>query len=259
MKKVKLQIVCRKEILGKEINFYGSIENPYFLPSDIANWLGISNYRQMIKSAELSDDQKGVFLIDTLGGEQEKVFVNEDGLYDTLMASRKKESKPLKNEIKKYLKQIRLTGGYIPISKEDSPELIMAKALKIAEKTIQEKNTIISELKPKAQAYSDLMDSDGYLQFIDVAGMVEIGRTKLMDFLRKNKVLTRQSNYNVPYGRFRNNGMFKVVVEETRHGKIGSVTLVSPKGLNYIYKLINKKDMQDEFDLEKLQEAHANA
>lgn len=259
MKYEKLEVVCRKEILKKEINFYGSIENPYFLPLEIATWLGVSNYRQMIKSADLSKDQKGVFLIDTLGGEQEVVFVNEDGLYDTLMASRKPESKPLKREIKSYLKQIRITGGYIPIKEEDSPEMIMAKGLKIADETIRKKDLIISELKPKADAYDDLMDADGWLQFLDVSGVVEIGRTKLMDFLRRNKVLTKQSNYNVPYGRFRTNGMFKVIVEETRHGKVGSVTLVSPKGLDYIYKLIHKKNMENEFDTSKLKEVSANA
>lgn len=59
----KLSIVCRKEILGKEINFYGLIENPYFLPSEIAEWLGVKNHRQMILSADLLEDQKGVFLI----------------------------------------------------------------------------------------------------------------------------------------------------------------------------------------------------
>lgn len=34
-------------------------------------------------------------------------------MYDVLMASRKKEAKPFRREIKKYLKSIRLTGAAI--------------------------------------------------------------------------------------------------------------------------------------------------
>jgi anti-repressor protein len=230
----------------------------YFVAKDIAVSLKYTNTNKAIK-----DHCKKAIMAwgnDSLGRRQEYKVIPKSDIYRLIVRSKLPDAEEFESWLfEEVLPQIEMTGGYIPISEEDSPELIMAKALKIAEKTIHEKDAIISELQPKAQAYSDLMDSEGWLQFLDVSGMVEIGRTKLMDFLRKNKVLTRQSNYNVPYGRFRNNGMFKVVVEETRHGKVGSVTLVSPRGLHYIYKLINKKNMQDEFDLEKLVEVQANA
>ena len=35
-----LQVVAETEILGKQIKMYGSIENPYFVASDVAEWLG---------------------------------------------------------------------------------------------------------------------------------------------------------------------------------------------------------------------------
>lgn len=73
----KLSIVCRKEILGKEINFYGSIQNPYFLPSGIAEWLDVKNHRQMVKSADLSEEQKGVFLIDSLGANKKQQWLQK--------------------------------------------------------------------------------------------------------------------------------------------------------------------------------------
>ena len=40
MNKEMLQVVTEKEILGKQIKLYGSIENPYFVASDVAEWLG---------------------------------------------------------------------------------------------------------------------------------------------------------------------------------------------------------------------------
>lgn len=265
--KEKLGVICRKEILGKEINFYGSIENPYFLPSEIAEWLDVKNHRQMIKSADLSDEQKGVFLIDSPGGEQETTMITEDGLYDVLMLSRKPLARPLKKEIKSYLKQIRLTGGYIETDREaefvdkyfpsftEETKLSMIQDLR---KQNAEYKQRITELEPQAQAYSDLMKADGYLQFIDVAALVEIGRNTLFQFLRTCKVITKQSNYNVPYGRFIKNGMFRVVIHKSENGHISSVTMVSPKGLNYIYKLMKNKDVLEDFNttalLQKIKE-----
>lgn len=257
----KLELVCRKEILGKEINFYGSIENPYFLPAEMAKWLDVKNHRQMIKSADLSDEQKGVYLIDSLGGEQETTMITEDGLYDVLMLSRKPLAKPLKKGIKEYLKQIRLTGGVIESDREaefvdkyfpsftEETKLSMVQDLR---RKNEEYKKQIADLEPKAQAYLDLMTAQGYLQFIDVAAMVEIGRNTLFQFLRKCKVLTKQSNYNIPYGRFAKNGMFKVITSQSENGHISSVTMVSPKGLNYIYKLMKKKDVLDSFSTSTL-------
>lgn len=183
------------------------------------------------------------------------------------MLSRKPLARPLKKEIKNYLKQIRLTGGYIESDREaefvdkyfpsftEETKLSMVQDLR---KQNAEYKKQIADLEPKAQAYTDLMTAQGYLQFIDVAALVEIGRNTLFQFLRKCKVLTKQSNYNVPYGRFSKNGMFKVITSRSENGHILSVTMVSPKGLNYIYKLMKKKDVLDEFNttalLQKIKE-----
>lgn len=44
---------------------------------------------------------------------QEYWFLTEDGLYEVLMQSRKPKAKEFKKEVKKILKSIRKTGGYI--------------------------------------------------------------------------------------------------------------------------------------------------
>ena len=40
-------------------------------------------------------------------------FLTEDGLYEVLMQSRKPKAKEFKKEVKKILKSIRKTGGYV--------------------------------------------------------------------------------------------------------------------------------------------------
>ena len=75
----------------------------------------------------------------------------------------------------------------------------------------------------------------------------------MKNYIRKKcKILTKQSKHNVLYGRFIKNGMFKVVTSRSENGHISSVTMVIPKGLNYIYKLMKKKDVLDEFNITAL-------
>lgn len=250
-----LTVIQETEILGKKIQMYGSIESPWFMATDVAIWIEHSNARSMIKTVD--QDEKGVKNVYTLGGIQSKWFLTEDGLYEVCMQSRKPIAKQMKKEIKSYLRQIRLTGGAIETNREaefidkyfpsftEETKLSMVHDL---QKQNEEYKKQITNLEPKAQAYTDLMTAQGYLQFIDVAALVEIGRNTLFQFLRKCKVLTKQSNYNVPYGRFSKNGMFKVITSRSPNGYISSVTMVSPKGLNYIYKLMKKKNVLDEFN-----------
>lgn len=262
-----LTVIQETEILGKKVKLYGNVVTPLFEASEVAGWLSISNVSQMLKQAEVTDEDKGIFLKYTLGGNQKSLFITEDAMYEVLMSSRKKEARPMRTEIKRYLKQIRLTGGavesgresefidkYFPTFNEDT-KLSMVKDLLDQNQRYKDQ---IERLEPQAKVYVDLMTAQGYLQFIDVAAMVEIGRNKLFEFLRRCKVITKQSNYNVPYGRFTANGMFKVITSKSKNGHISSVTMVSPKGLNYIYNLMKKKNVLDKFDtatlLSKIQE-----
>lgn len=266
-----LTVFQETEILGKKIKLYGCVETPLFEASEVACWIEYSSSNGKLKVSQMmkmcDGEEKGIYNVDTLGGIQEKWFLTEDGLYEVCMQSRKPIAKEMKKEIKRYLKQIRLTGGtvetgresefidkYFPSFNEDT-KLSMVKDLLDQNQKYKDQ---IEKLEPQAQAYVDLMTAQGYLQFIDVAAMVEIGRNKLFEFLRRCKVLTKQSNYNVPYGKYTTNGMFKVITSKSESGHISSVTMVSPKGLNYIYNLMQKKNVLDKFDtatlLSKIQE-----
>jgi len=234
----KLSIVCRKEILGKEINFYGSVQNPYFLPSEIAEWLNIKNHRQMIKTADLSEDQKGVFLIDSLGGEQETTMLTEDGLYDVLMLSRKPLAKPLKKEIKQYLKSIRLTGAAIP---EGNEEKMVNYYFSNLSSDLQGK--IVNELMEKnrelQQFYDDLLSTEGLYSMNTTAKELKIGRNTLFAYLRGKSIMFYQDNSNVPYQRFMNQGLFRVIESPCPDGKYHPTTYATKKGLEYIRRLLH--------------------
>ncbi len=240
MKQNVLTVIQETVILGKPVKLYRDIENPLFEASDIANWLDIQNVSQMLKQADIPENEKGIFLKYTLGGNQNSLFITEDAMYDVLMSSRKKEAKPFRREIKAYLKQIRKTGGYIPITTQEDDLTIMARAHQILERTIAQKNQLIQQLQPKADTYDMIMASDGTFSMNQVAKQVGMGEYHLFAYLRGKKVLFYEGTDNVPYERFRKNGCFKVVDTISPDGQSHSTTRVTQKGLDYICKIIRK-------------------
>lgn len=106
-----MEILEAREIFGKEFNIYGTLEEPMFLAKDVAKWIEIVNVSQMLKN--IDDEEKGIYNIYTLGGNQDLWLLTENGLYEVLMQSRKPIAKQFKHEVKKILKEIRLQEYYI--------------------------------------------------------------------------------------------------------------------------------------------------
>lgn len=84
---------------------------PWFVAVDICRALDIKNSRNAL--TRLDEDEKGVVLTDTLGGRQEVAAVNEYGLYNIVLSSRKPEVKAFKRWITHdVIPAIRKTGKY---------------------------------------------------------------------------------------------------------------------------------------------------
>lgn len=248
MKQKVLSVIQETVILGKNILMYNSIEEPLFLARDVAEWIDYSKsngkYKvsQMVKTVD--DDEKGIYNVVTLGGIQEATFLTEDGLYEVCMQSRKPIAKLMKKEIKQFLKQIRKTGGYIPINNQDDDLTIMARAHQILERTIAQKDQLIQQLQPKADTYDMIMSSDDTFSMNQVAKQVGMGEYHLFAYLRGKKVLFYEGTDNVPYERFRKNGCFKVIDTVSPDGKSHSTTRVTQKGIDYICKILRKDNME---------------
>ena len=92
----------------------------------------------------VDEDERSKF---NLGRQGDGWFLTENGLYEILMQSRKPIAKQFKKGVKTILKEIRTNGGYIATSQEDTPELIMARALQVAQTTIEKHNARIMQLE----------------------------------------------------------------------------------------------------------------
>lgn len=243
--KIVLEVVAETEILGKNIKMYDSIENPWFMASDIADWLSIKNISQMLKQADIQEEEKGIFLKYTLGGNQKSLFVTEDAMYEVLMTSRKKEAKELRREIKAYLKSIRKTGAAIQPGREEEMVQKYFPSFSKEAQTVMI-NDLIKQNKELKEFYDDLMNTEGLMSINTMAKELGIGEYTLFAFLRRKKVFFYDKDkVNVPYERFRKEGKFSVKETPCHDGNIRSVTYATKKGLDYVRKLLRKDGYYD--------------
>lgn len=86
---------------------------PWFVGKDVCECLDLKNYRTSLDL--LDDDEKGVHSMDTLGGNQTMIIINEAGVYRLVFRSRKPEAERFKRWLAhEVLPQIRRTGEYRP-------------------------------------------------------------------------------------------------------------------------------------------------
>ncbi|WP_416999391.1 Bro-N domain-containing protein [Alistipes finegoldii] len=107
---------------------FGTVRNvvikgePWFVAKDVCDILELTNSRKA--TAGLDDEEKGVTISDTPGGQQSLTIVNESGLYSLILQSRKPQAKAFKKWVtSEVLPSIRKYGYYIsptaPISRKE--------------------------------------------------------------------------------------------------------------------------------------------
>ena len=128
-----------------EIRTAGTADNPLFCLADVCSALGLSakGVNQRLNKEVISN-----YPLETAGGIQQALFVNEDGLYDVILDSRKPEAKVFRKWVTSdVLPTIRKTGGYITATPEMSDAEILAKAVLVAQTTIANRETRIKQLE----------------------------------------------------------------------------------------------------------------
>lgn len=236
-----LTVIQETEILGKDIKMYNSIESPLFLAKDVAEWIdySVSNVSKMLKSVD--DDEKTTRKFCTSGSnyQTEAWFLTEDGLYECCMQSRKPIAKQMKKEIKQYLKSIRLTGAAIPEGREQGMVNYYFSGLS---SDLQGKivNELIEKNKELQTFYDDLMNTEGVYSMNTTAKELRIGRNTLFAYLRGKSIMFYQDGANVPYQRFMDQGLFRVIESPCADGQYRPTTYATKKGLDYIRKLLRK-------------------
>lgn len=96
---------------NKEVRIVLIDNEPWFVAVDICSILEHSNTSMAL--SRIDEDEKGISIVYTLGGEQSVNIINESGLYSLVLTSRKPEAKRFKKWItSEVLPAIRKTGSY---------------------------------------------------------------------------------------------------------------------------------------------------
>ena len=101
-------------------------------------------------------------------------YLTEEQLYDFMLEAKTEKCKPFKKWVThEVLPSIRKHGGYIIANEEESDAEIMARALLVAQKTIEKKNSKIAELTPKAEIYDRFIDKEATWGFRELRKELE--------------------------------------------------------------------------------------
>nr|UWG77968.1 MAG: antirepressor protein KilAC domain [Bacteriophage sp.] len=158
--------------------------DPWFVAKDVCAILGHSNASMALD--RLDDDERAKF---NLGRQGEANIVNEAGLYALVLGSRKPEAREFQRWVThEVLPSIRKAGGYIPTTDTDDDMTILAKAVLVAQKTIDLKNqqlrakdAQIKELEQKAQALDDFTNVKDKLLVRDAAKVLSNSGTPISE------------------------------------------------------------------------------
>lgn len=174
-----------------------------FCGADVAKALGYKNARDA-----LGKHCKGVAKRDTptSSGIQSMSFISEGDVYRLITHSKLPSAERFESWVfDEVLPSIRQQGGYIAATEEDSDEMILARALQIANAKIAERTKQLADTsrklaiaEPKAAFYDSVMDSDGLLSIRDSAKLMKshakgIGQKKLFSLLREDGMIEKRT------------------------------------------------------------------
>ena len=139
-------------------------------------------------------------------------FIPENVFYKLCMKANNEVARKFQDLVcDEILPQIRQTGGYIQSTEEDTDEEIMARALLVAQKTIEKKNLKIKNLEnkiveqqPKVEYHDNVLKSDKLLTTTQIAKDLGISAIKLNAKLKEMGIIYKKSDTWFFYAKYEN-------------------------------------------------------
>lgn len=234
--------VFENEQFGK-IRVVEKNNEPWFIAKDVCKALGLAQVSRAIQKLD-EDEVTNSKVIDSIGREQKVNAISEAGMYSLVLVSRKPEAKAFKRWVThEVLPAIHRTGGYMVAKADETPEETMARAVLIAQDTINRQKQQIADMQPKALFADAVAASHTSILVGELAKLlkqngVEIGQNRLFKWLRENGYLMKTgSSYNMPTQRSMERELFEVKETSITHSD-GHITVqktpkVTGKGQQY--------------------------
>lgn len=185
----------------------------WFVGKDVADTLGYQNGSRDINRHVDDEDRYKVMLFD---GKQNKetIIINESGVYSLILSSKLPSAKAFKHWVtSEILPSISRTGGYIYGQEELSDTELMAKALLVAQRQIEQREQRINALEtankrliPDAEYGRSLQATDG-ITVTSIAKEFGTSAQNLNKILHKLGIQYRQSDQWMLYKKYAGMGL----------------------------------------------------
>ena len=244
---------------------------PLFCLADLCKAINVANHRNVAKRID-EDGVRRMDITDSLGRNQQVLFVTEPGMYEVLLRSDSEKAKPFRKWVcSEVLPSIRKSGGYMVAKVDETPEQIMARALMVAKDTIDRQQAALKQSENKnylLQCQNDALTSMnegqqrhikalmpgatfakavetsehsilvGELARIIKQNGVEIGQNRLFQWLRDKGYLCKKGEmYNQPTQKALQMGLFElkktVITKPNGDSLVTTTTKVTGKGQIY--------------------------
>ena len=181
--------------------------NPWFVLADVCRVLEIANPTRA--ASRLDGDEKGLHSVNTPGGSQDVIVIDESGLYSIVMTSRKPAAKRFKTWVTgTVLPIIRKDGVYVMNEEKvsapgatltdldalrDQIETLLQRKAAILEERLAAAEAQVAKLEPAAGAFDNFLSTDGKLTLRDAAKQLGLGPKDFVSRLIAGGYLFRSS------------------------------------------------------------------
>lgn len=206
--------IFNNEEFGQIRTILDENSEPWFVGKDVADILGYSNTPKAIKDHVDADDKRTERIVHPLGGSQNTTIINESGLYSLIFSSKMEKAKEFKRWVtSEVLPAIRKDGGYMMASKGESDEEILARAMIIANKSIErlklegkQKDQIIGELKPKADYVDKILQNKSLIKVSSIAKDYGMSAQEMNKLLHELRIQYKQGGQWLLYANIQDKG-----------------------------------------------------
>lgn len=160
-----------------------------FVAKDVCDCLEITKHRDAI--SRLDPDERGSVKLDTPGGKQDIAAINEYGLYNLVLSSRKPEAKEFKRWITHdVIPAIRKTGSYSMVIPQTLPEALRAYADEVeshnaTKAIVAQQEQQIAEFKPVKDYVDKILSSKSCLAITQIAADYGLSAQELNKILHE--------------------------------------------------------------------------
>ena len=226
---------------------------PYFVGTDVAKALGYAKPNNAVSTHCRYTLKRGIAT--KQGNMSEMVLIPEGDIYRLIIRSKLSSAERFERWVfDEVLPAIHHNGGYIMGQENLSDSELMAKAILVAQKTIEHKNQIIEQQKAKIEAdrpktiFSDAVSTShtsiliGDLAKLICQNGVQTGQKRLFQWMRENGYLMKTgASYNMPMQRYIEQGLFEVKESSVQNpdGSVRVTRTTKATGKGQLY-FINK-------------------